>query len=350
MLHGEYKMPGGKLVIADVHVQDGSIREFRLSGDFFLEPDEALETIDGAVTGLSAQSTATDIATAVEQSLPADAVLMGISPLAVGIAVRRALSQAGRWRDLDWEIIRTPSLPPVMNVALDEVLLTALGEGRRGPTMRLWEWDSDAVIIGSFQSVQNEVDEDAARALDTQVIRRISGGGAMYMQPDASLTYSLYVPDEFVQGMSFAESYAFLDEWAIEALQTLGIDARYEPLNDITSPQGKIGGAAQKRLAAGAVLHHATLAYDMDGDRMERVLRIGREKLSDKGTTSAAKRVDPLRRQTELSRAEIMDHFADVFHRRHGTSPGEIQPEELERAEELVTEKFEHADWLYRVP
>ena len=151
--------------------------------------------------------------------------------------------------------------------------------------------------------------------------------------------------------MSFADSYAFFDEWAVIALRSLGIEASYQPLNDIASPAGKIGGAAQKRLGNGAVLHHVTMAYDMDGDRMAEVLRIGREKLSDKGTKSAAKRVDPLRSQTGLSRAR--DHRADGRdipfaartdrwrdHRRTSTR----------RAEELVVEKFGTEEWLYRVP
>ena len=100
--------------------------------------------------------------------------------------------------------------------------------------------------------------------------------------------------------MSFADCYAYLDEWVIIALKSLGIEAAYQPLNDITSPSGKIGGAAQKRLGYGAVLHHVTMSYDMDGQKMTEVLRIGREKISDKGITRAAKRVDPLRSQTGL--------------------------------------------------
>src|SRR5699024_5272252 len=83
------------------------------------------------------------------------------------------------------------------------------------------------------------------------------------------------------------QAYAFLDDWVLGALERVGIEARYVPLNDISSPQGKIGGAAQKRLAGGAVLHHVTMSYDIDAEKMTRVLRIGREKLSDKGTTSA---------------------------------------------------------------
>ena len=168
-------------------------------------------------------------------------------------------------------------------------------------------------MIGSFQSLKNEVDPVNAEKYGFTVVRRISGGGAMFMEAGSVITYSIYAPTELVQGMSFADSYAFLDEWVITALKSLGIDAHYQPLNDITSPTGKIGGAAQKRLGSGAVLHHVTMSYDMDGDKMVQVLRIGREKLSDKGITSAAKRVDPLRSQTGLSRAEIIDRMKQTF-------------------------------------
>jgi lipoate-protein ligase A len=150
--------------------------------------------------------------------------------------------------------------------------------------------------------------------------------------------------------MSFADSYAFLDEWVIIALKSLGIDAFYQPLNDITSAKGKIGGAAQKRLGVGAVLHHATMSYDMDGDKMVEVLRIGREKMSDKGTKSANKRVDPLRSQTGLSRTAIIDQLVATFTKLYGSTPGDITPEERARAEQLVTTKFGTEEWLYRVP
>jgi lipoate-protein ligase A len=150
--------------------------------------------------------------------------------------------------------------------------------------------------------------------------------------------------------MSFADSYAFLDEWVITALKSVGIEASYQPLNDITSPKGKIGGAAQKRLGTGAVLHHVTMSYDMDGERMVEVLRIGREKLSDKGTKSAAKRVDPLRSQTGLSRAEIIARMESTFRGLYGLTEGEITADEFARAERLVEEKFATPEWLYRVP
>lgn len=349
-MHGEYKVPGGKLVVVDFQVADGAIAGFQLSGDFFLEPDETLAAINAAIEGASPSDTIEGYASAVRAALPEGAQLLGITPEAVGVAIRRAMTGAAQWRDYDWRIVHEPALPPALHLALDEVLTAAVGAGDRGPTLRIWEWANPAIIIGSFQSLRNEVDAEQAAAEGVEVVRRISGGGAMFVEPASAITYSLYVPGELVRGMSFEDSYAFLDEWVLEGLKSLGIDAVYKPLNDITSPAGKIGGAAQKRLGSGAVLHHVTMSYDMDADKMVRVLRIGREKLSDKGTKSAQKRVDPLRSQTGLERAEIIDRLVGTFVQRHGGTPDRVTPAELAAAERLVVEKFQTQAWLTRVP
>ena len=349
-MHGEYKVPGGKLVVVDLDVIDRRIANFRLAGDFFLEPDSALALIDNAVNGLSESSDASTISFAVQSALPEDAMLLGFSPDAVAVAVRRSLARATTWTDYDWRIIHGAAYPPVVQMALDQVLSEEVGAGRRQPTLRIWEWNEPGVVIGSFQSVKNEVDLESAAKYGFQVVRRVSGGGAMFMEAGSVITYSIYAPTDLVQGLTFADSYAFLDEWVITALKSLGIDASYQPLNDITSPSGKIGGAAQKRLGTGAVLHHVTMSYDMDGDRMVEVLRIGREKMSDKGTKSANKRVDPLRSQTGLSRAAIIERMEQTFTRLYGATLDDVTPAELARAQQLVEEKFATEEWLYRVP
>lgn len=349
-MHGEYKVPGGKLVVVDLDVIDGRIANFRLAGDFFLEPDSALEDINAAVNGLPEKSDGATISSTVRSALPADAVLLGFSPDAVAVAVRRSLTHASSWTDYNWQLIHGPAYPPVMQMALDQVLSEEVGAGRRAPTLRIWEWNEPAVVLGSFQSLKNEVDLDNAAKYGFEVVRRVSGGGAMFMEAGSVITYSIYAPSDLVHGMTFADSYAFLDEWVIVALKSLGIDASYVPLNDITSPTGKIGGAAQKRLGTGAVLHHVTMSYDMDGDRMVEVLRIGREKMSDKGTKSANKRVDPLRSQTGLSRDAIIDRMEKTFTQLYGATVGDITQEELARAEQLVLEKFGTEEWLQRVP
>ena len=354
-MHGEFKVPGGKLVVVDLEVVDDRIAAFRLSGDFFLEPDDALHAIDAAVTGLPADADAKVYTAAITAALPPDAALLGFSPEAVATAIRRALKQATTWNDYDWQLLHPGPLSPNMHLALDQVLAEEVGSGRRKPTLRIWEWNEPAVVIGSFQSVKNEVDPVNAAKYGFDVVRRISGGGAMFMDAGAVITYSLYAPIDLVQGMSFAESYAFLDDWVLVALRSLGIEASYQPLNDITSPTGKIGGAAQKRLAgvngqSGSVLHHVTMSYDMDGDKIVQVLRIGREKMSDKGTKSANKRVDPLRSQTGRSRAEIIDTMIETFRSLHGLQADEITAAEYAAAEKLVADKFATEEWVYRVP
>lgn len=348
-VRGEYKVPGGKLVAVDVEVADGRLEQVRLSGDFFLEPDEALEDINAALTGLPQQADAEQLAAAVRAGAGPDVRMVGFSPEAVATAVRRAVSHATGWGDHDWRLVRDGPRTPLEHMALDEVLATEVAAGRRAPTLRWWEWSDPAVIIGSFQSVRNEVDTEAAARHGVQVVRRITGGGAMFVEPGNTVTYSLYVPESLVAGMSFADSYAFLDDWVLGVLGELGLNVWYQPLNDITSDGGKIGGAAQKRVP-GAVLHHVTMSYDIDAAKLGEVLRVGQEKLSDKGIASAVRRVDPLRRQTGLARSVVIDRLTEGFRRRFGLADGPVTEAEEDAARELIAAKYDTAAWTHRVP
>ena len=253
------------------------------------------------------------------------------------------------WTDYDWQLIHEAPQEPSLHIALDEVLTDEVAAGRRPPVLRFWEWESPCVVIGRFQSLRNEVDAEGAQFHGVNVVRRISGGGAMFMETGNCITYSIYAPESMVEGMSFQESYAFLDQWVIDALGDLGIKAWYQPLNDITSPTGKIAGAAQAR-RGGVVLHHTTMAYDIDAAKMLEVLRIGREKLSDKGTASAAKRVDPLRSQTGMARKDIIAHMIDTFRQQHGLGDTRLLSTELAAAQHLVETKFGTSAWTGIVP
>ena len=130
-LHGEFKVVGGKLVVVDLDVRDGKLADVSLSGDFFLEPDDALADINAALEGLPAETAGADIAAAVRANLPSDAVLFGFSPEAIATAVRRALAKATGWRDHKWEIIGPTPLSTAMHVAMDEVLAEEVGAGKR---------------------------------------------------------------------------------------------------------------------------------------------------------------------------------------------------------------------------
>ena len=85
------------------------------------------------------------------------------------------------WSDHDWRFVHAGPQSPQTHMALDEVLTREVAAGRRPPTLRVWEWASPAVVLGSFQSVKNEVDLGQAKENGFEVVRRISGGGAMLM-------------------------------------------------------------------------------------------------------------------------------------------------------------------------
>lgn len=358
-MHGEYKVPGGKLVVVDLDVEDGLLRRVSLSGDFFLEPDEALDVLSAALEGAPhdagvptlVQRLDDALRVAVEQHrLVGPVAMVGFGTRDVALAVRRALGRSTAWADHEFAVLRPPPVHPAVHAALDQVLTEELAAGRRGPTLRFWEWEDPAVVIGSFQSLRNEVDLEAAERHGITVVRRISGGGAMFMEAGNCITFSLVVPESLVDGLSFEDSYAFLNAWVLGALADVGVTATTTGLNDISSPAGKLAGSAQKRLVGGAVLHHVTMSYDIDAAKMLEVLRIGREKLSDKGTRSAARRVDPVRSQTRLPREQVVDAFVAHFRSRYRTVDDDLRPDELRRAHELVASKFGDPAWTARVP
>ncbi|WP_369393003.1 biotin/lipoate A/B protein ligase family protein [Streptomyces sp. CG1] len=185
-MHGEYKVPGGKLVVVDVAAEAGVLRHVRVAGDFFLEPDEALDAVNGALEGAPADTDAAGLAARIDAALPAGTVMYGLTSEGVAIAVRRALARATDWTDYDWQLIHEGPQPPALHMALDEVLTAEVAAGRRLPTLVVWEWGAPAVIIGSFQPLRNEVDPEGAARHGIEVVRRISGGGAMFVatRPD----------------------------------------------------------------------------------------------------------------------------------------------------------------------
>lgn len=93
-MHGEYKVPGGKLVVVDFTVVDGRLSGVQVSGDFFLEPASALDTVDAALEGLSMESDEETLAAAVRAGLGPTSQLFGFTPEAVAMAVRRAMDRA----------------------------------------------------------------------------------------------------------------------------------------------------------------------------------------------------------------------------------------------------------------
>jgi len=176
-----------------------------------------------------------------------------------------------------------------------------------------------------------------------EVVRRITGGGAMFSEPGKVITYSIYIPKDQVNG-NIEESYQELDNFALEALQSLGLEVEYQPLNDIEHPDGKIGGASQLR-KDNAVLHHTMMSYDLDTRKMLKALRIGKEKVSDKAIESAEKRVARISDHIEHSREEVIEALIENFVEDKDYDYGSLTKKELEEAEKLADEKFRTKEW-----
>ena len=249
-----------------------------------------------------------------------------------------------RWRALAPVVIHDRPRSPIEQMTVDRQWAREVAAGTRPASVRFWEWTSPAVVVGRFQSIPDEVHVDEAERLGFTVVRRCTGGGTMVVQPHGAITYSLYAPQWFVDGLGAAEAYRLCDSWLIDAMQGFGVDARFQGLNDIAvsdggmvqgaadgdsipsvAPWGKAGGAAQRRFPApsgsggpGAVLHHTTLAFDLDGALMARLLNTSPEKMRDKAVRSAAKRVSPLCLQPALrnvGRDVLLRALADSLRR-----------------------------------
>jgi lipoate---protein ligase len=256
---------------------------------------------------------------------------------------------AGALHDATWEVVPYAPHPAHMHMALDEVLLEAVIARHRPPTMRMWRWVDRALVIGSHQSVMNEVDSVTAHELGFVVTRRMSGGGTMLCEPDRTITFSMYLPESMVAGISFRKSYALLDDWAVRAFREIGVPASYREINDIVSPRGKIAGAAQAR-RRGFVLHHTTIAHAMDVDLLRRLIRVGRSSLSERGVRSADKAVSPLSWFTDLSSGEVAQKMIDYFKAEFHASESEVSAEELARGRRLVETKYATPAWISRLP
>ncbi|MFB6202326.1 MAG: biotin/lipoate A/B protein ligase family protein [Halorhabdus sp.] len=248
-----------------------------------------------------------------------------------------------RQTDDRWTIIDSGTYSEATQQALERVLLDRVANGEIGPTLRIWYRESPAVALGRFQAYADEVAPAYVEREGIDVVRRITGGGAMFVQPGAVVTFSLYLPAEIVSD-DIRGSYADLDRWAIDALRNLGVDVAHEPLNDIAHAEGKIGGSAQRRTDS-AVLHHTTMSYDLDIAEMLRVLRVGEEKVSDKAIASAEKRVTRIADHTNASRSDVVDALIREVRARHGASERSLIDDELNEARELVEDRFGTDMW-----
>lgn len=236
---------------------------------------------------------------------------------------------------------------PWMNMAIDEAVMYARGMGAAPDTVRLYVFSPSAVTIGYFQSLSAAVDVGLARELGVPVVRRVSGGGAVYHDEFGEVTYSVVLPDEAVP-RGFEESFRYLTEAVVRAARKLGLPAEYVPLNDVVVNGRKISGQAQAR-KRGVVLQHGTFMYATDVDRLASLLTPPAAKLADKGVSSIKERVITASQYLgrPVGREEVVEAFTEAFEEVLDAEavPGRLTPLELDLAKSLKW-KYSSSEWL----
>ena len=248
-----------------------------------------------------------------------------------------------------FDLLTSRPLPVALNLGLDHGVATEVGAGRRPAAARIWNWDETCAVIGSSQSLSNEIDLDAAAAREVRVLRRSSGGGTMFMDSKNAITYSVIVPTAALAGLSLRESYALCDSWVLEAVQGLGVPAFYRPINDIATAEGKIGGAAQRRMASGVTIHHATMSWDINSEGLLAVTRLFREDLGTRGAKSAQKKVVGISHYCDVSREKVIDVMIASLEDGRVVRRGTYRPSELVEAQKMMKAKFGSRAWLHRI-
>jgi len=252
----------------------------------------------------------------------------------------------------EWRLIELTVNDAYMNMAIDEAILTMIQKGKSPNTIRFYRWNPSAVSIGYFQSLIDEVDIEACKKLNVDIVRRITGGGAVYHDYNGEVTYSVIASKENPKiPEDILESYNVLCNGIVLGLKKLGLNPAFKPINDIVVNGKKISGNAQTR-KLNVILQHGTILIDVDVEKMFKVLRVSDEKIKDKMISSVKERVTSIKRELgrEVDFNEVAEALKKGFEEALNIklSPGRLAEEEKTLAEKLKMEKYSSKEWLYK--
>lgn len=235
-------------------------------------------------------------------------------------------------------LIDVSSLDPAFNLALEEYVFSCMPRDKE--YLILWQNDN-AVIIGRHQNTLAEIDESFVRQQGIRVVRRLSGGGAVYHDL-GNLNFS-FIMD--AQG-----SQVDLERFCLRialALGALGLDARVDGRNDILAQGCKISGNAQY-IKEGRVMHHGTLLFDSDLSVLSKALKPDPEKIKAKGVKSVRSRVANIRSllKQDMTLPQFRTHLARHLLGADGVRY-ELTEQDLAAIEAIRTQRYGTWEWNY---
>lgn len=269
--------------------------------------------------------------------------------------------------DINWRIIELETHDAFTNMALDEACCESVASGLSKPTIRFYRWKPSAVSIGYFQSLHDEIAVDECEKAGVNIIRRRTGGGAVYHDYEGEITYSVIVPEKMFthvnaggseQTLGITESYYEICGWIVKSLARLGIESEFKPINDIVvsadvnAPSAdrvfvgkKISGNAQTR-RGGVILQHGTILFTVDVKKMFSLLKVGKEKIADKLIATVEERVTSVSHvKPEVTREALYKALFEGFTDGKTFEIGTWSAEESARAEALASERYRTKEW-----
>lgn len=231
--------------------------------------------------------------------------------------------------------IEGQSFDPAFNLAMEEYLFRAPLE--ENGYFLLWR-NVPSVIIGRFQNTAQEVNRPFVEARGIRVVRRISGGGAVYHDL-GNLNYSFIVPNDEESPFDFAKHAAPV----IGALAGLGVTAVFSGRNDLTINGLKFSGSAQ-HMDGKRLLHHGTLLFDSDLSILGQALNVDPSKFESKGFKSVRSRVTNI--LPHLPAPMAMEGFiAAIRDCLSGLERRPLSGAEVRAIEKLSDEKYSSWEW-----
>ena len=232
--------------------------------------------------------------------------------------------------------IEGQSHDPAYNLALEEHLYRSVNEGHPGYFL-LWQ-NAPSIIVGRFQNTAQEVNRPFVEERGIHVVRRISGGGAVYHDL-GNVNYSFIVPND--EGIPF--DFARHARPVIDALAKLGVEAESGGRNDLLIDGRKFSGSAQ-HMDRRRLLHHGTLLFDSDLSILEQALSVDEEKFTSKGFKSVRSRVTNILPMLPepISVEEFIDALRGAL---SGTDTSSLDEAQLSEIRRLRDEKYATWEW-----
>lgn len=232
------------------------------------------------------------------------------------------------------------STNPYFNIALEEYCLMHVDPGE--DYFLLWQ-NEPSIIIGRNQNTLEEINQRFVKERGIKVVRRISGGGAVYHDL-GNLNFTFISRVEPGRPINFS---VFVNP-IINVLRELGVDATLVGRNDIVAYGKKISGNAQ-RLYQRKFLHHGTLLFDVNIEDLAEALNVSADKIESKGIKSIRSRVGNIREF--LKEDMTIDEFRERLQRRlsndYESEEIKLPEEAILRISETARDKFASWAWTY---